>query len=164
MIDHTPTQGETTDTTTDDPGVIPFTPQQVTIEAPQAEPPGPLVEPEQYITAHELAQDPVKFGAVYRELMLETAANQVETHKLLRAAAEHGLEKAQAEKDTAIKDRTKADEELLRIRSNNRPCIALGCYIGPQDGRWTATYAGVQASGDTPDQAMDNFDFRWMNG
>jgi hypothetical protein len=71
------------------------------------------------------------------------------------------VEKAKIERVTAEMTKT-TSKRLPRVP----PAVAvLGAVVMPDDDRrWSCTFQGVTAYGDTPEIACDNFDHLWTFG
>lgn len=73
-------------------------------------------------------------------------------------------ERSQVELETAKLEKRKAQEQLLTVRSHNRPSVQLRPVLSRVDGQWELAYHDFRVYGDTPDLTMDNFDYRWIHG
>ncbi len=81
---------------------------------------------------------------------------------LYLAAAQEGVEKAKIERVTAEMTKTNLEASYRECR---RPWRLLGAVVMPDDDRrWSCTFQGVTAYGDTPEIACDNFDHLWTFG
>jgi hypothetical protein len=143
---------------------MPMTETQDTIPlqvATVADGPAPAA---QTLGMDEIVKSEQTTNETVRRFTLITSIHNSEAAKLNNQIAELLLTKADLEVKTAESSRRRADEELLRIRTQNRPSMVLGPALLREDSRWTATFGQFVAYGDTPDQAYDNFDFHWVNG
>jgi hypothetical protein len=146
--------------TSDDHYVIPFPPTY----SPAASASHPVVTPQVQTTiAPSLLPTTDAPPAVppvppsLNDLILIEALHKMRAAEDLRA-------KAHDDKEAAILNKQKVQEELLRIRNTNRPAMTVLPRLEQVDDRWVAMWNNVIAEGDTPDQAYDNFDYVWLHG
>jgi len=75
--------------------------------------------------------------------------------------ANEGLEKAKIERMAAEAQRANLEACLKEYR---RPWRTLGAIVEKDDIGWKCAFQGVEAWGESPEMACDNFDHLWMFG
>jgi hypothetical protein len=99
--------------------------------------------------------------------MAESCKRKAESEYLTtEAVGRQQVLEAVAKRETAELERDAKKRWIEQSREYQRPfrMVQAAITLDAGTGQWTAACGDVCATGDTPEQAADNFDHRWLYG